>query len=245
MANIAACAVAIAMDDLKKLKGAIKRTPHPNGYHYESVTVTIGENGERYRLKRSDDRYTLIELKETTEEVAGGLAKLTTTKEGKTILKDVTGEEWWEYKKSHGLMEDYAQFKVLADIVYDNGWELDWKKLHAYSYQGYTSISKNTFGDTDDNYIKVEFDGRWDFPIELEDYLNDTEVRWQGVACDPAMEYEADFGNTDFGLDIYYDVYCAECDDQLAEGITREQKNTETYKCEKHPDGGVFYEPVV
>lgn len=199
MANIAECGVAIAKEDLAKLDDAITRTKQGEGIEEVFAYDIVSEN----------DRHS---VKHYHHYVYGG--------NGTSVNKsyyEVDGErvEIDDYDKKYPhdkWMCDYQTHKCLVDKAYSNGWCVDWKKLHAYSYEMDTYVQEY------DDHITIFFGGRWCFPEKLEEFLNSKEVLWQGAEAECGCAYLNDeLGNSDFGLvasitkdDEGYDDYYVE-----------------------------------
>lgn len=171
MANLADCAVAIAMDDIKNnptLKNAIRRIEKPiEGY--ESVEEYTTKGGDIYRRIHA---------------LKGGH---TYTKNG----EPTTREDWFDNI-------DHITFSRVEETYYNNGWRVDLAELHLYPYDSVVQVAEF------DDHLTLYFGGRWAFPDELEDRLNELGVSWQGAGAEGACDYyDSEIGNTDFGLRWY------------------------------------------
>ncbi len=192
MANIADCAVAIAIEDLPKLNGAIKKVdvPQSKWEKYQTVVRSYYEDSKTGRkcvlfCKNGYDE-TIYRLRENGKVIAE------TTDGNYTPIKDKLEEL--------GMAKNWSKEKILEDKFISNGYEVDWLKLDSYSYDMTPWVMEH--GD----HITLYFGGRWNFPEKLENKLNEYGVRWQGAACDGSMDWEVDdLGNSDFGLRVAKD----------------------------------------
>lgn len=186
MANIAECGVAIAKEDLKKLDGAITKVDVADGieevFAFE-ITKRLGEKEERHKVVR---HHCYI-----FKGVGNSESQSYYEVDGKRMEND-------EYEKKYPYTEwntDYDTHKVITDKAYSNGWCVDWKKLHSYSYEMDTYVQEY------DDHITIFFGGRWGFPENLENLLDEKEVRWQGAEAESGCEVLNDkLGNEFFGL---------------------------------------------
>lgn len=175
MANIAQCAICIAKADLPKLNGALRKaSPGEKSYTcYKGICKD-----------KSGNVHTIM------DEYLDGWGNNSLILDGKKITHE-------EFVNKHFVG---IEWETVADEVVDEGWFLDWKKLHGFSYQSDTWIQEYP------EFIRVDFGGRWDFPADLEEYLYDSGVEWQGAALDDAMDWQTtELGNSDFGLIIVQD----------------------------------------
>lgn len=90
---------------------------------------------------------------------------------------------------------DTDTYKETRNIAISNGWRLDFLKAKFYSYDAPIDIREY------EDHITIYFGGRWCFPEELENRLNDLDLAWQGADAEGGCEVLCDeYGNTDFGL---------------------------------------------
>lgn len=171
MANIADCAVAIDMRDIKNndtLKQAIRRIEKPvEGY--ESVDEYKTKAGDIYRRVHSlENGHSYTKNNEPT-----------------------TQEDWYEHI-------DHTTFKRVEDVYYSNGYRIDLTELHLYPYESGVQVAEF------EDHLTLYFGGRWAFPDELEDRLNELGVLWQGAGAEGGCDYyDSEIGNDDFGLRWY------------------------------------------
>lgn len=185
MANIAECAVAIAKEDLAKLGDAITRTEEGDGLE-ETFT---------YDIISKDDRHSVVRY----------IKYLFTGKGSSTDIKyyEVDGNKLSDdvYEKRYPRDKwicDYQTHKCKVDKLYSNGWCVDWRALHSYSYEISPYVAEY------DDHITIFFGGRWSFPESLEEFLNSKEIRWQGAEAECGCEIlNSELGNEDFGLMCY------------------------------------------
>lgn len=195
MANMAECAFAVAKDDINKMDGALRKAePNEQAKCAYKRTYKNDETGEVRIVYESYEgtmwEPSVIKVKNkgvTIEEYHGEDCK------NCNVQKEL-------YDKGYHLINS----KTIADTTVENGWMVDWVKLNAYSYDYTPYINEY------EDHITVFFGGRWNFPAELENTLNDMGVRWQGAGCEDGMDWQYDnFGNTDFGLRIGEETeYC-------------------------------------
>lgn len=199
MANMAECAIAIAKEDLHLLNGAIRKATEEDS-QWETRGV------RRFVSANDDSIYRLVERRR--------------------MLQPEEGEHFGKYKTEYKLRKDREVLKLTEDIIVignmieqmglkpdtnyhcgqmnntydafsDNGWFVDWKKLHGYSYEMDASITDK------DDHITIYFGGRWSFPDDLENYLNRSGVRWHGACVEDGCNVRENYlGNTDFSLVI-------------------------------------------
>lgn len=199
MANIAECGVAIAKEDLAKLGDAITRTEDGDG----------SEETFTYDIISKDDRHSVVRY----------IKYFFTGKDSSTDIKyyEVDGNKLSDevYEKKYPRdkwMCDYQTHKCEVDKTYSNGWCVDWRALHTYSYEIPPQVQEY------DDHITIFFGGRWCFPESLGEFLDNREVRWQGAEAECGCEVLNDeLGNEDFGLvasiskdDEGYDDYYVE-----------------------------------
>lgn len=171
MANIADCAVAIDMRDIKNndtLKQAIRRLEKPlEGY--ESVDTYISNSGNVYRrIHDLKNGYSYTKNNEPT-----------------------TREDWVEHI-------NHITFKRVEEVAYSNGWRIDLNALRLFPYDSSVEVAEF------DDHLTLYFGGRWAFPDELEDRLNELGVLWQGASAEGGCDYyDSKIGNEDFGLRWY------------------------------------------
>lgn len=195
MANLAECAFAVAKDDLNKMDGALRKAePNEQAKCAYKRTYKNNETGE---------------VRVVFESYEGTMWQPATIKlkQNGTTIKEYRGDECKNCDVQKELYDEgyhLTNSKTIADTTVENGWVVDWVKLNAYSYD-YTPMI-NEYED----HITVFFGGRWDFPSELENTLNEMGVRWQGAGCEDGMCWQFDdFGNWDFGLRIGEETeYC-------------------------------------
>lgn len=90
---------------------------------------------------------------------------------------------------------DWKTYKVICDLVDSNGWRLDCLTLGLASYQLPVNIREY------DDHITVYFGGRWNFPQELIEKLESSDLLWQGAEAEIGCSILNDeLGNEDFGL---------------------------------------------
>ena len=178
MANVADCAFAVAKDDLQKLSGAITRSDTEEGDEQEFVFDIISV----------DDRHSVRHYRKHIFR-------------GETVdYYEVDGKKYSaeKYREKFSLDKwlcDFQTHKCLKDCVYSNGWRVDWRALHSFSYDSVAYVAEY------DDHITVYFGGRWDFPQDLIDLLNEKEVRWQGAVAESGCDVlDDELGNEDFGL---------------------------------------------
>lgn len=187
MANIAECAIAIALEDLPKLNGAIRKREKGEISVYVCETKYKNAQGEQYIL---------------VDEWHEGARNAYGLKKGRDVVA-FTGENWQEMQdkiKELGLITDIQDpdyFKVKTDAFCNGDWCIDWVKLHGFSYDYTPFIQEH------DDHITIIFGGRWDFPEPLETFLNSLDIKWQGAGCEDGCDWQCDdFGTYDFGLRI-------------------------------------------
>lgn len=190
MANLADCAVAIAKEDIKKLKrGIVKARNHKDGYdEVFSYDVKYIESGK------------LAHITEKWHVVNDGA----NSENSKTYVLDECSmpKEVFDEKYRNKLTKEYDTWKVVEHKEWSNGWEINWKLLNSCPYQSDTNVQEY------DDHITIYFGGRWGFPQDLEDTLNRAGVRWQGAVAEDGCEvYDSELGNEDFGLRL---VVCGE-----------------------------------
>lgn len=185
MANVADCAFAVAKKDLEKLGGAITKCDGIMSGSEQKYAWNIEKDGVRKRVI-SYSRYLATR--------AWG---------GDTIgYYEVNGEKMSaeDYDKLYSYREGWQSTnnnKVYIDKYYSNEWCVDWAKLGSYSYDSDTWVQEY------DDHITVYFGGRWSFPSEVEDFLYEKGVEWQGAVVEDGCEVlDDELGNTDFNLRI-------------------------------------------
>lgn len=191
MSNIADCAMAIAKADISKLDGAIKRTNKKDGYSYRYEWNATDKEGRKNHITETNDTSYDGEKNEHYFIVEGGAERKT------AVVSEVYHKEW-----QPNLITDHDSFSRTKESDISNGYEVDWVKLGSYPYQGNADVREY------DDHITVYFPGRWSFPVEVEDFMNEHDVRWQGALAEPGCEaYDDTLGNEDFGLRV---VVCGE-----------------------------------
>ena len=116
---------------------------------------------------------------------------------GKQVV-DALIEEYGSRKVTDMLKGmNHVGFEQIKDITVDNGWVVDWVKLKTYSYEYTPSIHEF------EDHVTVYFGGRWSFPSNLIDSLDNYGVLWQGAGCEDGCDWQDDeMGNADFGLRV-------------------------------------------
>lgn len=180
MANLADCVFAVSKKDIPAMEGALRKAREDEKCLY--VTKTIYEkDGETYEY--------LFKWKEGE----GNSCKL--RKNGETVA-EASGQDTG---KVTDMVKDmkYVGYEQIKDITVDNGWLVDWVKLKTYSYEYTPSIHEF------EDHVTVYFGGRWSFPSNLIDSLDNYGVLWQGAGCEDGCDWQDDeMGNTDFGLRV-------------------------------------------
>lgn len=198
MANIAECAIAIAKTDIDMLNGAFKRTGG------DDTRCRYGKSviKKTYENDATGETIYLFDINYGAPDYA---RKIGLKKDGR-IIKEYEGNcrdgeyieilDWLTEQGYHLADERYTK-----DEFYEDGWCVDFAKLHTYSY-GYEPRIKEY-----DDCVVLWFGGKWDFPNSLNDYLNSKHVAWQGAGLDDGMAWQCDaFGNTYMGLRIGEDT---------------------------------------
>lgn len=190
MANMADCAVAIAKKDLVFMNGAIKKIAEDDGSHehddYEYAVKSY------YKRDKENNEYTVLH-----KCPYGGSSFYRLKKNSEVIVESENYGPIRDKIEELKLQHLWDRDKVLADKFVSNGWEVDWLKLNAYSYDSTPFVNEY------EDHITIYFGGRWNFPEKLEDKLNAYGVLWQGAACEDGMDWQVDdLGNYDFGLRI-------------------------------------------
>lgn len=181
MANIADCGVAIAKKDLDKL--GIKKTDHKDGY--ESIYTWEATDKEKHVYRVSECRVGVEDGKDSYYEHTFQVNEQT-----------MDAEEYY-VKWQERLFMEHNTCERLVEKDYRNGWKIDWKNLKASSYQS------DVWTQEYDDHLTIYFGGRWGFPSELEDTLNNLDITWQGAVAEDGCEVLDDtIGNTDFGLRV-------------------------------------------
>lgn len=201
MANTCECGVAIALGDIKKLKGAIGRTVEPEGM----------EEMFQFDITKGDERHTVKHY--TKYAYMGGDSQNIKFYEvdGKKMDEEKFRELYPMYEGDDRWLCDYETHRCLIDRTINNGWYVDWQKMNSYSYEIPPQIEEY------DDHLTIFFGGRWCFPETLENFLNECDVEWQGAEAEPGCEvFNDDLGNSDFNLrwtrekvegETYYDYY--------------------------------------
>lgn len=197
MANIAECAIAIAKTDINMLGGAFERIEGTGCGYGKAVIKKTFEN---------DATGETIYLYDITGGSPDYTRKIGLKKDGK-IIKEYVGDQCNDCKAYDGLAErgyHITDERYTKDEFYENGWKVDFAKLHTFSYDYEPRIQEY------DNCVVLWFGGKWNFPLDLEDFLYSTHATWQGAGLDDAMDWSFnDGGNADLGLRIGEDTdYC-------------------------------------
>lgn len=176
MANIADCMVCIAKEDLAMLDGGIRKAKKGEKTRQEYKITYRDKGGNKHEVI---DKWANDEM--SHEFILDG--------------KTVSREELEDKGFTVG-----GEWEVLVDQVVSGDWLIDWKKLKGYSYQFETWVEEY------DSFISIEFGGRWDFPADMEKFLNESGVRWQGAVFDDSMDFrESNLGNSFMGIIIVKD----------------------------------------
>lgn len=186
MANIAECAIAIALEDLPKLNGAIRKRKKGEESRYYCETKYKDKDGESYIFGHSwhEKDGETYELKKNNHSVffTKDWHKIHDKMQELGLTTDITDPNYYTSK---------------IDICCDGEWAVDWAKLHAFSYD-YTPLLEEY-----EDHITIIFGGRWDFPEALETFLNSLDIKWQGAGCEDGCDWQFDdYGTYDFGLRI-------------------------------------------
>lgn len=180
MANLADCVFAVSKKDIPAMEGALRKAREDEKCLY--ITKDIYEkDGEKYEY--------LFKWKE------GESNSCKLRKNGVTIA-EASGQDTG---KVTDMLKDmnHVGFEQIKDITVDNGWLVDWVKLKTYSYEYTPSIHEF------EDHVTVYFGGRWSFPSNLIDSLDNYGVLWQGAGCEDGCDWQDDeMGNTDFGLRV-------------------------------------------
>lgn len=182
MANLADCAFAIAKEDIQKTDGAIRKAEPGEKSSYVTKDVYKDGNDEYvYWFKWSEGGGNSCRLKKGNEVICD-----TSDPDGmKKISEKIRG------------MKHIGFSETVKDVHVENGWAVDWRKLNTYSYEYTPSIHEF------EDHVTVYFGGRWSFPSNLIDSLDNYGVLWQGAGCEDGCDWQDDeMGNTDFGLRV-------------------------------------------
>lgn len=194
MANIADCAFAVAKDELDKLNGAVAKTDRQDGYEFHY----------KWHIKKGEEEHEVEHYHASYFPNVGENKTIAWYKvDGEKIAEKVYIQKYSE----QGFVMTNEPRERLADKEFSNGYMVDWAMLNSCPYDSDTNVQEY------DDHITVYFGGRWDFPTAVEDFLNKTEIRWQGAGCEDGMGWSTiDLGNYDFGLRIERER-CDEDDD--------------------------------
>ena len=181
MANTCNCAIAIAKKDLEKLESdegrAIMRTNLKDGYEQRFI-FTWCKNRQKAEVSHEENYHFGTE----TEHIWRWNGK-------------VVDKEYIEKKRQEGWTQEWGCTKCVKDLAFSNGWVVDWKALNGYSYEMDTQVEEY------DDHITVYFGGRWSFPEEVAETLNNADVEWQGAEAEVGCEVLSDtLGTAYFNL---------------------------------------------
>lgn len=249
MANIAECAIRVAVDDLPKITNLIRQVEKGTEptYIIEAFYAPAYKAPMKYKLVlKGSNAYTAVSPKPDQVDEAYELVKGKKKDEWKPI--DVKTLPTKEYECYGGRKE------MRLDLWYMASDTIDWTEVfvtghdeyfllnvnEAYRLSGYwPSIVETTWAELGTKTLELVFQAKWDFPSELETALNKvaidedgaTIVAWQGAMSEPGMgAYTDKLGTEDLGLCIDWEAICPECYDTIEECI-EDGKDAEDYTC--------------